>query len=330
MSDPPPTSFPAAPSDAAPAAPLAYAAPGGAYRASGHASAAGILAVFAGGLAMAAVVGVGLTALLLWRVRIPDIAVMFVPGIAIGLGVAWLIRRAKVRNRLAAGLIAGFCAAATVAAVVGSLYVVAAYKNRDETRAILVQVYYGGETGPYSPSDWEARVDGYVARPFDLYDRAVLIPAFGRGGPYGFFTGLSRSGKSFLVTSGLLSVVAAVVTIRQTSTRPFCEPCGTWYNAPYTAAVLPGALADPVAVALEADDKEQVRQIRYAWRDAEIGSDFASVQVYRCPRCSGLLADVVIGATASAHTPPRRIDDAMREALRPPEPEARPTVSAEL
>ena len=310
--------------------PLTYATPSGTYRASGRASATGILTALGGGLAMAAAVGVVLAALLLWRVRLPDIVVMFLPGVGIGLGVAWLIRRAKVRNRLAAVLIAGVCAAATVAAVVGSLYVVAAHKNRDALRTMLADEYAATATAGGGsaavPADVRARIDDYLSRPFDVYDRTVLIPAVGRGGPYGYFSCLTRSGKSFLIASGLLSVVAAVVTIRQTSSRPFCEPCGTWYNAPFTAAVLPGALADPVAIALEADDKEQVREIRRAWRDAEIGSDYTTVQVYRCPTCDALLADVVIGATASAHAPPRRIDDAMREALRPPEPE--PTAEA--
>lgn len=314
------------------AAPLAYATAGATYKASGRASAVGVLAVVAGGLALAAVVGAALAALLLWDVRVPYIVTMVAPGVVIGLGVAWMIRRAKIRSRLAAGLIAGVCAAAAVAAVVGSLYVAAVYEYRDAVRAMLVA--RAAEASPdASPDDPAVRAiaDGYVAEPFDLYDRTALIPAVGRGGPIGFLRSLTTKSRAFLLVAALFAVVAAVATTREVPARPFCEPCGRWYNEPYTAAVLPAELADPVVVALEADDTNQIRQIRRTWLDADLGTSCTVVQVYRCATCDALLADVAVmagPAGTSTVMRPRRIDDAMRQALRRPEPEPARAVAA--
>lgn len=302
--------------------PLTYAAPAIAtYESSGRVSAVGLLAMLGGGVLVAILVGTLVAVVLFLDVRVPFIVLYVGPGAVIGLAVSGMIRRAKVRSRAAVRIVSVTSALSAVIAVFLSFYVgsVLMYRNN-------VRDYWQSKLAQGALPDTTANrqvIDEALASPFRMYDYDVLMPAHQRGGIAGFLVSMQPAAQGVLYAVGIGTLITSLMLTKTAVAKgPFCEACNTWFSDPVTIAVLPFDWRDDVVRAIESNDTAKVRSMRSESYGGDFGVACTSVRRHTCPGCSATLVDVMVVAPGeSVVMKPRRVDEAMLEAMKPPESE---------
>jgi hypothetical protein len=248
---------------------------------------AAVIALF-GGLAIA---GAAAGLALLWALS-PLPQWFFLPiviqAILVGGGLARLYGRLKFRNPPGAVAIALICALASATLFYFGLYVRNARHVRDQFLADIARLL---------PADSPAAnrlVQQAKDHPLDVFDQQVIYPRTGRHGFWGYMVMRGPEIGGLAVAQALGIAFVAVRFSRETTRRPFCESCGTWFKDPVNAAVLPAAFADPLVLAVEQGDPNQVMELHKAAAGMDLDTSCAIARLHACPKCGEQFVGVVI------------------------------------
>jgi hypothetical protein len=258
------------------------------YRPAGRTTPVAAALALLGGLVVA---GIAAGVALLWVLSpLPNYFILpiAVQAVMVGAGLAWIYKRLQVRSAPGAVAIALICALASATLFYYGLYVRNARYVRDEFLADIARVLPA-----HSPAA-AMLVQQVKAHPLDLFDRQVIYPRTGRHGFLGYMVMRGPEIGALAIVQALGIAFVAVRFSRETARRPFCETCGTWFKDPVNAAVLPFALADPLALAIEHSDPAQVMELHKAAVGADLGASCAIARIHACPKCGEQFADVVI------------------------------------
>lgn len=263
-----------------------------AYLASGKLELVGFIVALAGGF-LAAVVSA--MVVWLWMVFVEKgmifgaIVPIIGQGVIVGTALFFLFRRAKLRNAPLALGIGLLCAVSSAVSFQGAVYVDSVHKTEKRLRLDLI------DQGVAHDSPRAKFAEAALSKPFDFYDRYVLLPKTGHRGFLAFLRLRWSSAGGWITFQVLALTITAGILGWNASNRPFCETCGVWYREPFTALAMGGKWKDSLAQAVEADDPKQVMAMLQGAADSP-GSRVTRVrcEVHRCPKCAGCLAEIFL------------------------------------
>jgi len=276
-----------------PAAPILSYPAEDTYRPTGRATAIGLILCLAGGLLAAAIAAAGAFAWVVSKLPSWLVLPMVGQGVGVGLVLAWLFRRNKVRSSAAAVVIGIVCGIASATLFHFGLYVRNALVVRDQLRQDWRQL--GMDQTPTG----RQMLDQIGSHPLQLFDRTVIFPRTRHNGFLGYMMIRGTRVQVMALVQATIVAWLAVALGRQTTAKPFCEDCGAWFKPPVNAAVLPADCGGALAEAIEADDPQRVYAVHRA-AGRELGTSCAVARVHACASCGKQYADVVIVASAGA------------------------------
>ncbi len=264
-----------------------------AYRASGRLEVGGLLIALTGGF-LAAIV----SAIVVWGwmafVEKGMIFGVIVPvlgqGVIVGMALFFLFQWTKLRNAPLALGIGLLCALFSAMCFQGAVYVDAVHVTVKRVRLDLI------DQGVAPDSQKAKFYNAAIAKPFDFYDRYILLPKTRHSGFPGFLRLRWDHVGGWISFQVLALTITAGIMGWQASNRPFCETCGVWYAESFTAVAMGGKWADSLTQAVSADDPNQVLAVLQGAADSPNSSvTRVRCEVCRCRKCAGCLAKIFLG-----------------------------------
>ncbi len=232
---------------------------------------------------------------------IPTLVILtpLIQGVGIGLVLAWLIGRLKLRHPKLMTTVGFLCGLGSVGLVHYAHYLHFLDQAGTQYEAMIAA---DDDLAPAQKAELLANKAQGSAKLADL----VLVKNTGRSGFLGSMLlradqgvqikRMSVSGWGLWILWGVEALMVAGVASLLAHGRaatPYCEDCGTWCSKTLSPVVLAGAAAGPFAAALQADDQNAVANLIDQPTDTEaLDMHRIRTNLHSCSDCDQSFADI--------------------------------------